>query len=53
MVAKGGYDEPTLTIGIRKFRVWLVMPWFALAASVYAGANVAGALAAGTLPEAA
>ena len=45
------YDEPTLTIGIRKFWVWLVMPWFALAASVHAGANVAGTLAARTLPE--
>ena len=47
------YDEPTLTIGIRKFWVWLVMPWFALAASVHAGANVARALAAETGPEAA
>lgn len=36
------YHEPTLTIGIPKFWVWLVMPWFALAASVHAGANVAG-----------
>lgn len=45
------YDEPTLTIGIRKFWVWLVMPWFAMTASVHAGANVADALAARTLPE--
>ena len=44
------YDEPTSTIGIRKFWVWLVMPWFALTASVHAGANVAGALA-GRLPR--
>lgn len=35
------YHEPTLTIGIRKFWVWLVMPWFALTASVHSGANVA------------
>lgn len=39
------YDEPTSTIGIGKFWIWLAMPWFALAASVHAGANVAGALA--------
>ena len=38
------YDEPTLTIGIRKFWVWLVMPWFALTASVHSGANVAGGM---------
>ena len=35
------YHEPTLTIGISKFWVWLVMPWFALTASVHSGANVA------------
>lgn len=34
------YEEPTLTIGIDKFWVWLVMPWFALAASVHATANL-------------
>ena len=42
------YDEPTLTIGIRKFWVWLVMPWFALTASVHAGANVTEAMRRGT-----
>ena len=47
------YDEPTLTIGIRKYWVWLVMPWFALTASVHAGANVADGLAGSTLREAA
>ena len=41
------YDEPTLTIGIRKFWVWLVMPWFALTSSVHAGANVAAAMGRG------
>ena len=47
------YDEPTSTIGIRKFWIWLVMPWFALAASVHAAANVAGALAGPASGEAA
>ena len=42
------YDEPTLTIGVRKFWVWLVMPWFALTASVHAGANVADGMDGGT-----
>ncbi|WP_119166564.1 TRAP transporter small permease [Algihabitans albus] len=34
------YDEPTLTIGIDKFWIWLVMPWFAVTASVHAAANL-------------
>ena len=47
------YDEPTSTIGVRKLWIWLVMPWFALTASVHAGANVAEALTEGTPREAA
>ena len=39
------YDEPTLTIGIRKFWVWLVMPWLAVSASLHASANLADTLA--------
>ena len=39
------YHEPTLTIGIGKSWIWLVMPWFAVTASVHAGANVAEGLA--------
>lgn len=35
------YDEPTTTIGARKFWVWLVMPWFALTTSLHAAANLA------------
>ncbi len=41
------YDEPTLTIGIRKFWVWLVMPWFTLTASVHSGANFVGGMGRG------
>ena len=44
------YDEPTLTIGIRKFWVWLVMPWLAVTATLHASANVADTLS-GRMPE--
>ena len=38
------YDEPTLTVGIMKFWVWLVMPLFALTASLHSAANLADGL---------
>lgn len=47
------YDEPTLTIGIRKFWIWLVMPWLAVTASLHASANVADTLSGRTPEEAA
>ena len=34
------YDEPTTTVGIRKFWIWLVMPWFALTCTTHAAANL-------------
>ena len=45
------YDEPTLTIGIAKPWVWLVMPWFSVAASVHAGANIFERTSGRELPE--
>jgi TRAP-type C4-dicarboxylate transport system permease small subunit len=30
------YDEPTTTVGIQKFWIWLVMPWFALTCTIHA-----------------
>ena len=47
------YEEPTSTIGLRKLWIWLVMPWFALTASVHAGANVIGDPAADSSLESA
>jgi len=34
------YDEPTLTIGIPKFLVWLIMPFTAITMTVHAAANL-------------
>jgi TRAP-type C4-dicarboxylate transport system permease small subunit len=34
------YDEPTTTVGIQKFWIWLVMPWFALTCTIHAAANL-------------
>lgn len=34
------YSEPTSTIGIRKFWIWLVVPWMALTMSIHALANL-------------
>lgn len=34
------YDEPTLTIGVPKFLVWLVMPFTAITMSIHAAANL-------------
>lgn len=35
------YAEPTLTLGIRKFWLWLIMPLFALGLTLHAIANIA------------
>ncbi len=35
------YAEPTLTLGIRKFWLWLIMPIFALGLTLHAIANIA------------
>ena len=34
------YAEPTLTLGIRKFWLWLIMPLFALGLTLHAVANI-------------
>ncbi len=34
------YAEPTLTLGIRKFWLWLIMPLFALGLTLHAVANL-------------
>ncbi len=34
------YAEPTLTLGIRKFWLWLIMPLFALGMTLHAVANL-------------
>ncbi|MCR9220966.1 MAG: TRAP transporter small permease [Alphaproteobacteria bacterium] len=39
------YDEPTTTIGVAKFWVWLVMPLFAGTTTLHAAANLADRLA--------
>lgn len=39
------YDEPTTTIGVAKFWIWLVMPLFALTTTLHAAANLAERLA--------
>ncbi|SFU77576.1 TRAP transporter small permease [Halomonas korlensis] len=38
------YAETTSTLGIAKFWVWLVVPWFALSLSVHGLVNLVGAL---------
>ena len=37
------YDEPTLTIGVPKFLVWLIMPLTAVTMTVHAAANLTSA----------
>lgn len=44
------YDEPTSTLGLRKFWIWLVMPLFAATSSLHAAANLAERLA-GLAPD--
>lgn len=39
------YAENTSTLGIRKFWVWLILPWFALSLSVHGLVNLGEALA--------
>ncbi len=34
------YDEPTLTIGVPKFLVWLIMPFTAVTMTIHAAANL-------------
>ncbi|WP_341476678.1 TRAP transporter small permease [Pelagivirga sediminicola] len=34
------YAEPTLTLGVRKFWLWLIMPLFALGVTLHAVANL-------------
>ena len=41
------YAEPTLTLGIRKFWLWLIMPLFSLGLTLHAIANLARPLAPG------
>lgn len=38
------YAENTSTLGIRKFWVWLILPWFAVSLSLHALVNLADAL---------
>lgn len=46
------YREPTLTIGIAKIWVWLIMPVFSVTFSIHSLANLAEQLAGGrTLPQ--
>ncbi|HEY0834696.1 MAG TPA: TRAP transporter small permease subunit [Azospirillum sp.] len=54
VVATGNflYGEPTLTIGIPKVWVWLIMPVFAVTLTVHALANLAESLADGAPPPA-
>lgn len=34
------YDEPTMTLGIKKGWVWLILPWFAVCGLFHSGVNV-------------
>ncbi|WP_254277854.1 TRAP transporter small permease [Halomonas sp. 3H] len=38
------YAENTSTLGIRKFWVWLILPWFALSLTLHGLVNLGGAL---------
>lgn len=38
------YEEPTQTLGFKKFWVWLILPWFALSGSLHCLANLSGSL---------
>lgn len=38
------YEEPTQTLGIKKFWVWLILPWFALSGSLHCMANLSRCL---------
>ena len=44
------YDEPTTTVGIQKFWIWLVMPWFAVTCTLHAAANLFDRLS-GRIPD--
>jgi len=41
------YAEPTLTLGVRKFWLWLIMPLFAFGLTLHAIANLLRPMAAG------
>ncbi|WP_346795514.1 TRAP transporter small permease subunit [Halomonas sp. Bachu 37] len=47
------YAETTSTLGIRKFWLWLIVPWFALSLSLHGLANLGGSLrqASGADPD--
>ena len=41
------YDEPTLTIGVPKFLVWLIMPFTAITMTIHAANNLTSWLTSG------
>ncbi|XWN31424.1 MAG: TRAP transporter small permease subunit [Devosia sp.] len=45
------YQEPTVTVGIPKFYIWLIMPILGVTLSIHAMANIADALAGRARPS--